>query len=59
MKCYEYSPWACNHNTSFSLKLTNGPNKICYIYTKLERLDKHKHTSLLGPFVSYKENEEL
>jgi hypothetical protein len=28
-------------------------------YTKLEKLARIKHSSLLGPFVSYKENEEL
>jgi hypothetical protein len=28
-------------------------------YSRLERLAKDKHSSLLGPFVSYEENEEL
>ncbi len=28
-------------------------------YTKLKRLGKDKHSSLLGPFVSYKEDEVL
>jgi hypothetical protein len=26
-------------------------------YIRLERLDRNQHSSLLGPFVSYKENE--
>jgi hypothetical protein len=28
-------------------------------YTELERLTRDKHTSLLGPFLSYKDNEVL
>ncbi len=28
-------------------------------FTRLEKLSIYKHSSLLGPFVSYKENEEL
>ena len=28
-------------------------------YSRLERLDGDKHSSLLGPFVSYLENEVL
>ncbi len=32
MKCCEYKPSNCIHNTSFSSVLTNGPNKLkCYI----------------------------
>jgi len=36
-----------------------GPNKIGLYYTRLERLARDKHYSLLGPFVSYEENEVL
>jgi hypothetical protein len=34
-------------------------NKLVLIYPKLERLALDKHSSLLGPFVSYIENELL
>ncbi len=34
-----------------------GPNKLVLYYTWLER--RHKPSSLLGPFVSYEENEVL
>jgi hypothetical protein len=30
---------------------------IGLIYITLERLDREKHSSLMGPFVSYEENE--
>jgi hypothetical protein len=46
-----------------SSKLMNWPNMLeCYIvlhYTRLESLTRDKHPSLLGPFVSCKENEVL
>jgi len=36
----------------------NGPNKLRVLrYPKLERLAGDKHFNLLGPFISYKENE--
>ncbi len=36
----------------------NVPNKLeCYFNTRLERLHRDKHFSLLGPFISYIENE--
>jgi hypothetical protein len=41
---------------SFSVYLTNGPNKLLH-YTRLEKLAKDKHSSLLGPFKIYVENE--
>ncbi len=34
-------------------------NKLLLHYTKLERVAKNKHSSLLEPFVSYEENEVL
>ncbi len=45
-------------NTTLSPKRTNGPNKlVCYI--RPESLVLVKRSSLLDPFVSYKENEVL
>jgi hypothetical protein len=35
------------------------PNKLVLHYTRLERLAGDKHSSLLGPLVSYEENEVL
>ncbi len=35
----------------------NGPNNPVLLYTRLQRLSRDKHSSLLGPFVSYGENE--
>ncbi len=43
-------------DTPFSLQLTNGPNKIALSYIRLERLTRDKHSSLMGPFVGYKES---
>ncbi len=57
MKCCEYGPWGHFHNISFSLLPTNGPNKLPLHYTWLESLATDKHSRLLGPFVSYKENK--
>ncbi len=45
--------------TTLSISLnceTNGPSKLVLLYTKLERLDRDKHSSSLGQFVSNKEN---
>jgi spore coat protein U-like protein len=33
MKGCKYGTWNCIHNTSFSLKLTNGPNKREHLIT--------------------------
>jgi hypothetical protein len=41
----------CINNTSFSLQLTNGPNKLVLIYTRLDRLATKKHSGLLDPLV--------
>ncbi len=41
------------HNSSFSLKLINEPNKqVCY-YTRLEKLARDKYSERFGQFVSY------
>jgi hypothetical protein len=37
----------------------NGPNKLLFHYTRLERVSKDKHASLFSPFVSLEENEVL
>jgi hypothetical protein len=37
----------------------NGPNKLVFHYTWMERLASVKHSSLLGPFVGYEEDEVL
>ncbi len=47
------------HNTSFSFWLLNEPNKLVLKYTGQERLASDKHSSILGPFMSYEENEVL
>ncbi len=56
IECYEYCPWDHIHNTSFTLELANAPNKlICYI-TLGWKGAMDKHSSLLGPFICFKEN---
>jgi hypothetical protein len=37
----------------------NGRNKLVLHYAKLESLAMDKYLSLLGPFISYKENAVL
>jgi len=50
--------WGPIHNTSFSSELKNGPNKIeCYFTQRLKMVARDKHSSLLDPFISCKENE--
>jgi hypothetical protein len=50
--------WDRIHNPSFSLQLTKVPNKLlCYITQDWNVRDKH--SSLLGPFVSYEEDNVL
>ncbi len=52
--------WDHIHNTSFYLKLTNSPSKPVLQYTMLEWwLSSDNHSSLLGPFESYEENDVL
>jgi hypothetical protein len=46
-------------NTMYSSEHMNVPNMLVSHYTRLERLARDKHSCLLGPFVSYKENEVL
>jgi len=41
------------HISSFSSERTNGPYKLVLHYTRLERLARDKHSSLLGTFDSY------
>ncbi len=36
-----------------------GPYKLELQYTTQERLGTYKHSCLLGPFISYKENKVL
>jgi hypothetical protein len=59
MKCCEYDPRGHIHNTSFSSKFKNEPNKLVLHYAMLERFTTRKHSSLMDPFVSYEENEVL
>jgi hypothetical protein len=59
MNCYGEGHWDCISNASFCSCLMEVPNKMVLHYTKLQRLARNKHTSLLGPIVSYKENELL
>jgi hypothetical protein len=52
--------WGRFCDTSFASKLTNGPNKLeCYVKLGWNGLLRDKSLSLLGPFVSYGENEAL
>jgi hypothetical protein len=37
----------------------HGPNKVVLHNSNLERVARDKHSSLLGPFVSYEENKVL
>ncbi len=37
-------------------KLKNGPNELVFYYTRIERLVRDKHASLVGPFVTYEKN---
>jgi hypothetical protein len=39
------------HNTSFSSQLTNGPNKLVFLYTRLDRLARKKNSGLLDTLV--------
>jgi hypothetical protein len=48
MKCCEYGPWCCIHNTLFSSKYMNGPLKLkCYIIVCCKGFTRDKHSSLL------------
>jgi hypothetical protein len=47
------------HNTYFSSYLSNETNKLVLHYTRLQRLDRDKRSSLLGSLVSYKDDEVL
>ncbi len=51
--------WVRIHNNSFLAKLMNGSNKLEYLSLKKIQSTVMKHSSLLGQFVSYKENEVL
>jgi hypothetical protein len=42
--------------TMFSLSLMNGSNKFVSYYTRLDKLIRDQHFSLLGLFVIYEEN---
>jgi hypothetical protein len=43
--------------TSLSFEITNRHKKATALcYTRLERLARNKHSSLMGPFESYEEN---
>jgi hypothetical protein len=45
------------YNTSFSLLLVNGPNKLeCYITLGWKGFPDTKPSSLSGSFISYEEN---
>jgi hypothetical protein len=54
-KYYWYNSRGHIHNTSFSLILTNRSNELVLHYTRLKRLAKDKHSSLLSSFISYEE----
>jgi hypothetical protein len=43
----------------FIYQLLNGPSKLVFHCTKLERLARDEHSCLLDQFVSHEENEVL
>ncbi len=45
--------------TTLSWSVLKGPNVLVLHYTRLEKLDMDKHTTLLHVFVIYQENEML
>jgi hypothetical protein len=50
--------WSSIHSSSFSLQVTDEPNKARVLqYTRMERLEREKHSNLLGPPLSYEEYE--
>ncbi len=51
--CKQY--WDCIYKTSSYLQLMHWPNKLMLHYTQLERIVRDKHSSLLGPYVSYED----
>jgi hypothetical protein len=51
--------WRHIDETPLSLLLMNEPNKLVLQYTRLERLERVEHSSLLGLCVGYGENEVL
>jgi hypothetical protein len=55
IKCCEYGPRGCIHNTPFSSKLINVNKKLVLYCTRLKRPPRIKHFSLSGKFVNYKE----
>jgi hypothetical protein len=58
--CNECRNWERIHNTLFSFELKNEPNKLeCFVTLSWKGLPLTKNSSLLAPFVSYKENEVL
>ncbi len=59
MKCYEYGPKILFTPIHFLRNLQMGQSKLVLQYSKLEMIIRYKNSSLLGPFVSYKENEVL
>jgi hypothetical protein len=59
MKCCQYGPIGRIQNTSFSLYLTNGPNKLVGVPSKPLQPSVMQHFRLLGPFVSDEENKVL
>ncbi len=51
---YRCSTLVCyRHISSFSSQRTNGPYKLVFHYTRLERLARDKYSSLLGTFDRY------
>ncbi len=58
MKYCEYGPQDVFITLHFIPNLRMGPSE-CYIKTRLEKLARDKHSSLLGPFIGYEENELL
>jgi hypothetical protein len=43
----------------FLSNLWNWPNKIVFHYTRLKRVARDRHSSLLDPFICCEENELL
>jgi hypothetical protein len=56
-KTQEIRVWGRIHDTSISVQLINGPNKVEYYITQSWKGFRDKLSKLLGPFVSCKENK--
>ncbi len=50
-----YDPWDCIHSASFSVTCEWSQKARVLHYARLERLARDKHSTLLGPLISFEE----